>query len=65
MYERKLMMRLGKPSLETTSRALVPRATLTATLLICCRLRGVSNKEKTTDHILPLLLDDLYTDRNT
>lgn len=42
------MMRVGKPSLETTPRALVPRALLKATLLSCCRLRGVSTKEK--DH---------------
>lgn len=46
MYERKLMMRLGRPSLETTLHALVPSALLTATLLICCRLRGVSKEEK-------------------
>lgn len=43
------MMRLGKPSLEKTSHALFPRAPLTATLLICCRLRGVSTEEKTTE----------------
>lgn len=39
-------MRLGKPSLETYSHALFPRAPLTATLLICCRLRGVSMEEE-------------------
>lgn len=35
-------MRLGSPSLVRTSAALFPTALLTATLLICCRLRGVS-----------------------
>lgn len=39
-------MRLGKPSLETSLQALVPRALLTATLLICCKQRGVSEEEE-------------------
>lgn len=39
-------MRLGKSSWETTPRALIPRDSLRATLLICCRLRGVSEEEK-------------------
>lgn len=54
------MMRLGKLSLETTSSALVPRALLTATLLTCCRLRGVSKERE--HYILFVLLDDLHTD---
>lgn len=59
------MMRLGKPSLENTSHALFPRALLTTTLLICCRLRGVSMEEKTTGDIL--VLCDWYSesDRTT
>lgn len=49
------MMRVGKASLETTSCALVPRALLRATLLSCCRLRGVS-EEGEAHHVTSLQL---------
>lgn len=39
-------MLLGKSSSEMTLRALVPRVLLKATLLSCCRLRGVSEEGK-------------------
>ncbi|MEQ2267733.1 hypothetical protein XENORESO_009757 [Xenotaenia resolanae] len=46
------MMLLGKCSSEMTLCALVPRLLLQATLLSCCRLRGVSEEGKTNTRCL-------------
>lgn len=46
------MMLLGKRRSEMTSRALAPRVLLKATLLSCCRLRGVSEERQTNTRCL-------------